>query len=158
MPTYKTRELGYKLWYGSYCSRYYCKRKGHMNNNKCWYESFWTVWCCSFKGNQNQNIPLYKTIVRPHLEYCIQGWGPYRKKDIDTLEGIQRRATNIIPELRDLSCEERLKECGLTILETRTLRGDQIEVSKILNGYTNIDRDMFYSPKKDSRTRGYQVK
>ena len=103
-------------------------------------------------------IPLYKAIVRPHLEYCIQAWRPYRKKDIDTLERIQRRATKMIPELRDLSYEERLKECGLTTLETRRLRGDQIEVLKILNGYENIDRNMFFSLKKDSRTRGHEVK
>ena len=49
----------------------------------------------------------------------------------------------MIPELRDLSYEKRLKECGLTTLETRRLRGDQIEVFKILNGYENIDRNMF---------------
>ena len=103
-------------------------------------------------------IPLYKAIVRPHLEYCIQAWRPYRKKDIDTLERIQRRATKMIPELGDLSYEERLKECGLTTLETRRLRGDQIEVFKILNGYENIDRNMFFSLKKDSRTRGHEVK
>ena len=103
-------------------------------------------------------IPLFKAIVRPHLEYCIQAWRPYRKKDIDTLERIQRRATKMIPELRDLSYEERLKECGLTTLETRRLRGDQIEVFKILNGYENIDRNMFFSLKKDSRTRGHEVK
>ena len=103
-------------------------------------------------------IPLYKAIVRPHLEYCIQAWRPYRKKDIDTLERIQRRATKMIPELRDLSYEERLKECGLTTLETRRLRGDQIEVFKILNGYENIDRNMFFSLKKDSRNRGHEVK
>ena len=103
-------------------------------------------------------IPLYKAIVRPHLEYCIQAWRPYRKKDIDTLERIQRRATKMIPELRDLSYEERLKECGLTTLETRRLRGDQIEVFKILNGYEIIDRNMFFSLKKDSRTRGHEVK
>ena len=103
-------------------------------------------------------IPLYKAIVRRHLEYGIQAWRPYRKKDIDTLERIQRRATKMISELRDLSYEERLKECGLTTLETRRLRGEQIEVFKILNGYENIDRNMFFSLKKDSRTRGHEVK
>ena len=51
-------------------------------------------------------IPLYKAIVRPHLDHCIQAWRPYRKKDIYTLERIQRRATKLIPELRDLSYEE----------------------------------------------------
>ena len=93
-------------------------------------------------------LPLYKAIVRPHLEYCIQAWKPYRKKDIDTLECIHRRATKIIPELRDLSYEERLKKFGLTTLETRRLRGDQIEVFKILNGYENIDRNMFFSQER----------
>ena len=100
-------------------------------------------------------IPLYKAIVRPHLEYCIQAWRPYRKKDIDILERIQRRATKIIPQLGDLSYEERLTECGLTTLETRRLRGDQIKVFKILNGY---DRNMFFSLEKDSRTRGHEIK
>ena len=77
-------------------------------------------------------IHLYKAIVTPHLEYCIHAWVPYRMKDIDTLERIQRRATKIIPELRNLSYEERMKERGLTTLGKRKLREDQIEVFKIL--------------------------
>ena len=47
-------------------------------------------------------------------------------------------------KLRNISYEMRLKECGLTTLETRRLRGDQIEMFKILNGYENIDRNIFY--------------
>ena len=90
-------------------------------------------------------IPLYKAIVRPHLEYCIQAWNPHLRKDVDMLEKIQRRATKLIPELRDLTYEERLKECGLTTLDTRRLRGgDQIEVFKILKGYENIYSNIFF--------------
>ena len=88
------------------------------------------------------------------MEYCIQAWRPYRKKDIDELEKIQRRATKIIPELRDLSYESRLLQCGLTTLETRRLRGDQIEVLKMVNGYEDVDRNMFF---KGSRTRGHNT-
>ena len=74
-------------------------------------------------------IPLYRAIVRPHLQYRIHAWNPHLRKDVDMLEKIQRRATKLIPELRDVTYEERLKECGLTTLETRRLRGGgQIEV------------------------------
>ena len=77
------------------------------------------------------------------------------RKDIDMLEKIQRRATKLIPGLRDLRYEERLKECGLTTLETRRLRGDQIEVFKILNGYENIDSNIFFEIKESKITRGH---
>ena len=68
-------------------------------------------------------VPLYKAIVRPHLEYCIQAWSPYLRKDIDLLEKIQRRATKLIPGLIDLRYEERLKECGLTTLQNANIKG-----------------------------------
>ena len=100
---------------------------------------------------------IIKTIVRPHLEYCIQAWRPYRKKDIDMLERVQSRATKMIPKLRNISYEMRIKECGLTTLETRRLRGDQIEVFKILNGYENIDRNICFTVKEERRTRGHGV-
>ena len=99
-------------------------------------------------------VPLYKAIVRPHLEYCIQA---YRKKDMDKLERIQRRATKMIPELRDFIYESRLLQCGLTTQETRRLRGDQIEVFKIVNGYEDVDRNMFFKLKEGSNTRGHKA-
>ena len=64
------------------------------------------------------------------------------------LEQIQRRATKLIPGLRYLRYEERLKECGLTTIETRRLRGEQVEVFKILNGYENIDSNIFSKLRK----------
>ena len=54
----------------------------------------------------------------------------------------------MIPKLRNISYEMRLKECGLTTLETRRLRGDQIEVFKILNGCENINRNIFSQSRK----------
>ena len=62
----------------------------------------------AYKGKQ-LIIPLYKAIVRPQLGYCIQAWRLHRMKDIATLEQIQRAATKMIPELRDICYEERLK-------------------------------------------------
>ena len=59
------------------------------------------------------------------------------------LEKIRRRATKLIPGLRGL----RYEECGLTTLEMRILRGDQIEVFKILDGYENIDSNIFFEIK-----------
>ena len=73
------------------------------------------------------------------------------------LERIQRKATKMIPELRELAYEERLKVCGLTTLETRQIRGDQIEVFKILNGYENIDKNIVFSLKTEYRTGGHEV-
>ena len=54
----------------------------------------------------------------------------------------------MIPKLRNINYEMRLIECGLTTLETRRLRGDPIEVFKILNGYENIDRNIFSRSRK----------
>ena len=73
------------------------------------------------------------------------------------LDRVQRRATIMIQKLRNTSYEMLLKEFGLTTLETRSLRGDQIEVFKILKGYENIDRNIFLSFKEERRTRGHGV-
>ena len=50
--------------------------------------------------------------------------------------------------MRDLSYEERVKECGLKTLETRRLRIFQLEIFRILNGYENVDRNIFSNLRK----------
>ena len=75
---------------------------------------------------------LYKAIVRPHVEYINTVWSPIRKKDINTIENVQRRATKMIPGLRDMSYPERLRALKLPTLAYRRLRGDMIETFKVV--------------------------
>ena len=68
----------------------------------------------TFKRKDNL-LQLYKCLVRPHLEYCMQVWNPYLKKDIDLLEGVQRRATNMILGYKRYCYKDRLALCQLSI-------------------------------------------
>ena len=59
---------------------------------------------------------LYKSLVRPHLEYGNIIWSPFLKSDINLLENIQRRAIRFIPNINKLSYHERLEKLDLPTL------------------------------------------
>ena len=99
---------------------------------------------------------IYPGIVRSHMEYAVQAWSPHLKKDIKTLEKVQRRACNIVPELRGESYDRQLFLLGLTSLEERRRRGDLIEVFKIMHGYENLERSKFFL--LESEVHGYSTR
>jgi len=77
-------------------------------------------------------LKLYTALVRPHVEFANVIWYPYLKKDIISIEKVQKRATKLVPNLRNSSYEERLKELKLPSLAHRRIRGDAIQTFKIV--------------------------
>jgi hypothetical protein len=99
---------------------------------------------------------LYKTYIRPHIEYCVQAWSPYLVKDIDTLERVQKAATNLVPSLKKFNYQERLNILGLTTLQLRRTRGDMIETYKLITKKEKIDFNQFFRlATNDHYLRGY---
>ena len=92
---------------------------------------------------------LYTTFVRPHLEYASSAWCLYRKKDIHTIEQIQRRATKLVPNIKHLTYEKRLEILGLTTLKERRERGDLIQYFKIANKFNLVN---WYHPNKSMKS------
>ena len=102
-------------------------------------------------------LQLYRSLVRPHLDYCAQAWRPHLKKDILAIEKVQRRATRMIDDIGKLEYEDRLLQLGLTTLETRRIRGDLLEMFKIFKGFDNLDHTKFF--KLNSNVlRGHSLK
>ena len=98
-------------------------------------------------------LPLYKVLVRSHLDYASSVWFPYKEKHIDLIEGVQRRATKQIPGLGKLSYEERLRKLKLPTLKFRRHRGDMIEIYKIASGKYDPEITDFLKWRNDCTTR-----
>jgi ribonuclease P/MRP protein subunit RPP40 len=103
-------------------------------------------------------LPVYRSLVRPHLEYCVQACAPYYKKDIKALERIQKRATKLISGMGGLAYEDRLKELKLFSLERRRVRGDLIQVFKFIKNVNYHGAEYFFQFVGESKTRGHHFK
>ena len=90
-------------------------------------------------------MPLYKSLVRSRLEYCVQAWRPYLVKDIELMEKVQKWMARMLPDLKNMSYPEKLKLLGLTRLESRRLRGDLIEVFKIVRVFITLTGIYFFT-------------
>ena len=102
-------------------------------------------------------LNLFKSLVRPHLEYATTIWAPIYKKDAIQIENVQRRATRLVSDLKNVSYTERLKTLGLPSLEYRRDRADMIQVFKVLIGIDKVDKDSLFTM-SDKPTRGHPLK
>ena len=90
-------------------------------------------------------VALFKTLVRPHLEYASPTWAPLYKKDKNAIENVQRRATRFVIYIKHKDYSERLKALGLPTLEYRRERADMVEVYNILHNTDKVDKlKLFY--------------
>ena len=96
-------------------------------------------------------------MIRPHLEYGNVIWGPHYKGDQKSIEKVQKRATKLVPSLKDLPYTERLRVLNLPSFSHRRRRGDMIETYKILSGKVNVDKNIFFRMNLNN-TRGHNLK
>ena len=98
-------------------------------------------------------LNLYKSYVRPHLEFAVSAWCPWTLEDIRVLENVQKRAINMISNLQSVSYEDKVKEVGIQTLEARRLRFDMIHTYKTLNHKIAVNPDTWFTRVQDISLR-----
>lgn len=112
------------------------------------------VFLCRDKGFLLQ---MFKTFIRPKLEYCTEVWSPYLLKDIDSIERVQKLFTRRLPGMQNLTYRERLNALDLEPLEERRLYRDMVMVYKIINNLVDLSPEEFFTfPTRE--TRGHPLK
>ena len=104
-------------------------------------------------------ILIRKALVRPHLDYALQFWSLYYRMDIILLELVQRRMTKMIEEIRNFSYERRLKLWKLHLLERRRVRGNPIELFKMVKDFDkgNVGKVLTISSQDRTRNNGFKL-
>ena len=129
------RDLGVmvdsELKFSQHCATIVKKASMRMN---CIFQSFET-------RDTQFLLQMFKTYVRPTLEYASSCWSPYLAKDIKIVESVQRSFTKRIPELArlNLSYIDRLNKLNLERLDMRRLHHDLILAYKLMYGHLDVD-------------------
>ena len=113
----------------------------------------------SFELLDSMTLPLlFKSLVRPHLEYECATWRPFNRADQKRVERVQRRATRLVSEIRHKPYPERLRLLDLPSMYYRRRRGDMIKTYQIFHSDLDLQPEAFFNPARDARTRGHQWK
>ena len=113
--------------------------------------------------NVTNFTPLYKALVRSHLEYASCVWSPYKQKYKQAIEKVQRRATKQLPGMNDRSYQQRLEILKLPTLVYRRIRGDMIETYKLVHNKYDVDVSSLvkmhanYVPREGTRGHGLKL-
>ena len=100
---------------------------------------------------------LYTSLIRPLLEYSNVAWTSVFKRDQIILENVQRRATKLVPSLKNYSYGDRLRILNLLSLYNRRARGDMIETWKYLHGHYHATQMPLQRDTNTTR-RGHSMK
>ena len=134
--------------------------KKHIKNTvkKASFSSYKILKNFSFKS-ASVLIPLFKTLIRPVLEYGNTIWSNGIKKYMTKVENVQRKYTKHVKGLNKLTYEERLIKLQLPSLEYRQIRGDMIQVFKIAhNYYDNVTTKNLFKFSDNQKLRGHNFK
>ena len=88
-------------------------------------------------------MQLYKTYVRPHLEFACPAWSPWTAADRDVLEKVQQRAVRQVSGMQGHTYEDKLRELGICTLEERRHRADMAMVHRILSEEDTLAAELF---------------
>ena len=99
-------------------------------------------------------IRLYKSFVRPILEYACLIWNPSTIEQTNKIERVQKRFCRMFHEIRHLSYKEQLSYLGIFSLRARRIRYQLISIFKIYNQITRVDFDTLFTLVRHKRTRG----
>ena len=125
-----------------------CKRAAKLANS-----ALGLITRCFHYRTKSILVPLYKTFVRPKLEFAVTVWNPWLEKDEEVLEKVQRRFVKMLSDAKGDTYEERLRSAGLITLKQQRLRGDMIETFKTMRGVNRVDRDEWFSIQTEEQHR-----
>ena len=92
--------------------------------------------------NPEMFAQIFKSLVRPHVEYAAPVWTPHKISEMEAIENVQRRETKIIPGLSHFTDPERLRKLKLPTLAYPRERGDTIQTFKLTTDFEGYGKQL----------------
>ena len=116
------------------------------------------IFSCTLCRDRDFLLNIYRSIIRPQLEYGSALWNVGYIMDTRLVERVQRRWTKAIAGMEEMPYHARLRELNLFSLQGRLLRTDMILLWKIFHGECGINPEDLFSLISNSVTRGHPFK